>query len=223
MTPLGAGVLLLWGTLVGLDLVSVGQVMISRPLVAASVAGAILGDPVGGVTVGLVLELFALEVLPVGASRYPDYGPASVAAAAVAAGPDPLRNLGIAVTAGLIVAYGSEFTILELRRRNSRAVQRHLEQLSTGDPALIRAFHRAGLARDALRSLALTAGGLGVALLARHWPPLTPRSAALLDVAAIGAGISAALSGALRAAGTNVGMRWFAIGIAAGIGVVALL
>ena len=222
MTPLGAAALLVWGTLVGLDLVSVGQVMISRPLVAASVAGAILGDPVGGVTVGLVLELFALEVLPVGASRYPDYGPASIAAAAVAAGPDPLRNLGIAVTAGLVVAFLSEFTILELRRRNTEAVHANLDRLSTGDPAVVRQFHRAGLARDALRSFILTACGLGVAVIARHWPPLTPRSAALLDVAAIGTGISAALSGALRAAGTYVGLRWFAIGIAAGIGVVAL-
>ena len=39
-----------------------------------------LGDPGSGLTAGIILELFALEVLPVGAVRYPDYGPASVAA-----------------------------------------------------------------------------------------------------------------------------------------------
>src|SRR6266516_8090724 len=36
--------LLVWGTLVGLDLVSVPQMMIARPIVAGPVAGAILGD-----------------------------------------------------------------------------------------------------------------------------------------------------------------------------------
>jgi mannose/fructose/N-acetylgalactosamine-specific phosphotransferase system component IIC len=212
----------LWGTLVGLDLVSVGQVMISRPLVAATVAGAILGDPIGGVTVGMVLELFSLEVLPVGASRYPDYGPASVAAAVVAAGDDPLRNLGLAAAVGLLVAYAGEFTILEMRRRNSRAVERHLERLSTGDPAVIRAFHRAGLARDSLRALILTGAGLGLAFLARRWPPLSPAGATLLDAVIIGAGLSAAASGILRAAGETIGLRWFVIGLGAGIGVVVL-
>src|SRR5882762_10628148 len=36
--------LLMWGTLVGLDLVSVPQAMIARPIVAGPIAGAILGD-----------------------------------------------------------------------------------------------------------------------------------------------------------------------------------
>ena len=38
------GLLLAWGTLVGLDLASVPQMMIARPLVAGVVSGAILGD-----------------------------------------------------------------------------------------------------------------------------------------------------------------------------------
>ncbi|MGE5091451.1 MAG: PTS sugar transporter subunit IIC, partial [Bacillota bacterium] len=66
--------LLLWGIITGVDLVSVPQAMLSRPLVAATVAGAILGDVEAGLRVGVVLELFALDVLPVGAVRYPDYG-----------------------------------------------------------------------------------------------------------------------------------------------------
>jgi mannose/fructose/N-acetylgalactosamine-specific phosphotransferase system component IIC len=214
--------LLVWGTVVGLDLVSVPQIMISRPLVAATVTGGLLGDPVSGLTVGMVLELFALEVLPVGAVRYPDYGPASVAGAVVAIGPDPLRNLGMPAVIGLVVAYLGEFTILEVRRLNSRSVERNREALSTGDPRVIRAFHRAGLVRDALRSLVLTAAGLALAAVARTWPPLTPHSAALLDVVVIGAGLSAAVSGTLRATGSLMGLRWFAIGLTVGIAVVVL-
>jgi mannose/fructose/N-acetylgalactosamine-specific phosphotransferase system component IIC len=58
--------LLGWGIVAGLDLVSVLQAMVSRPLVSGTVAGAIVGDPVAGVLVGMVLELYALEVLAVG-------------------------------------------------------------------------------------------------------------------------------------------------------------
>jgi mannose/fructose/N-acetylgalactosamine-specific phosphotransferase system component IIC len=44
--------LLLWGTLVALDLVSVPQAMISRPVVAGTVAGALIGDFEAGLRVG---------------------------------------------------------------------------------------------------------------------------------------------------------------------------
>ena len=95
--------LLVWGTLAGLDLVSVPQAMLSRPLVAATVAGAILGDVDAGLRVGAVLELFALDVLPVGAVRYPDYGPASVGAAAISAGAPWELSLGVAVGIGIVL------------------------------------------------------------------------------------------------------------------------
>ena len=72
--------LLLWGTLVGLDLVSVPQIMIARPLVAGAGAGLILGDLETGLRLGVLFELFQLDILPVGAARYPEYGPATVAA-----------------------------------------------------------------------------------------------------------------------------------------------
>ena len=78
--------LLVWGTLVGVDLVSLPQMMIARPLVAGTVAGAILGDIPTGLKLGVVFELLQYDILPVGAVRYPEYGPATVAAVVVAAG-----------------------------------------------------------------------------------------------------------------------------------------
>src|SRR5207245_2905761 len=80
--------LLAWGTLVGLDLVSVPQMMIARPLVAGPIAGAMLGDVATGLQLGVLFELFQYDILPMGATRYPEYGPATVAAvsAALAAG-----------------------------------------------------------------------------------------------------------------------------------------
>ena len=80
MSQLPVMALLAWATLVGLDLASVLQGLFNRPLVAGAVAGAIIGDPEAGLRIGAALELFALDVLPIGASRYPDYGAATVAA-----------------------------------------------------------------------------------------------------------------------------------------------
>ena len=70
------------GGMVGLDATSFPQAMISRPLVAASLTGMLLGHPVAGIALGAVLETFALVVLPVGAARYPETGTAAVSAAA---------------------------------------------------------------------------------------------------------------------------------------------
>mgnify|MGYP001324393366 FL=1 len=67
LTTLAA--LLVWGTLVGVDLVSAPQMMIARPFVAGTVAGLLLGDVETGLRVGVVFELFQFDVLPVGAVR----------------------------------------------------------------------------------------------------------------------------------------------------------
>ena len=66
----------LLGGLFGLDVVSFPQAMISRPLVAATLGGAFIGNAALGLLLGAALELIALETLPFGASRYPEWGSA---------------------------------------------------------------------------------------------------------------------------------------------------
>jgi PTS system mannose-specific IIC component len=78
LIPLG-----LLGALLGLDVVSFPQAMISRPIAAATLAGALMGRPMHGLIAGAALELFALETLPFGASRYPEWGSASVVGGAL--------------------------------------------------------------------------------------------------------------------------------------------
>ena len=70
--------LTLLGAVLGLDAVSFPQAMLSRPIVAATLGGAFVGNAEVGLLVGATLELIALETLPVGASRYPEWGSASV-------------------------------------------------------------------------------------------------------------------------------------------------
>ena len=73
------------GGLLGLDVVCFPQMMISRPLVGATLAGAFVGDTTTGLLVGVTLELIALATLPFGASRYPEWGSAGVVGGAIAA------------------------------------------------------------------------------------------------------------------------------------------
>ena len=209
--------LVLWGTLVGLDLASIGQVMINRPLVAGTVAGAILGDAQAGLMVGVILELFALEVLPFGAARYPDYGLGAVAAAAVVVGAPGLFGLGLGVVVGLVVAYAGEMGVQLVRRRTSADVRRHQVALDAGDLSTIYRVHFRGIGRDALRAAVLTALGLGLAGIARLAHPTTVRTAVTLSAVATGVGLGTALLGGGRLArGSRASWTWLATGILAG-------
>ena len=214
--------LLGWGTLVGLDLVSVPQMMISRPLVAGAIAGALVGDTDTGIRVGLVVELFALDVLAVGAARYPDYGPATVAAAATAAGAggDWKAALAPAILVGLLIARLGGWTLPALRHANARLVQRHAAALAAGDSRTIMRIHGLGLAWDLLRSLSLTALGLALGRLLLRWP--LPGEHWGPVVAVVGAGLAAAGSGALRSAGRTPRLAWLGAGVVAGSAWVAL-
>jgi len=75
----------LLGAILGLDVVSFPQAMLSRPIVASTLAGALGGSASDGLLAGVFLEMMALETLPVGASRYPEWGTASVVGGALAA------------------------------------------------------------------------------------------------------------------------------------------
>ena len=135
------GLLLLWGTIVGLDVVTAPQSMVCRPLVAGGITGLLAGlfqpelfqvSPVmTGLTVGAVLELCALDVLPVGASRYPDYGPATVAATYAALGWRPEVGLGASVAVGLVIAVLGGWAMQVVRRANAAAIQRRSGASST--------------------------------------------------------------------------------------------
>jgi PTS system mannose-specific IIC component len=214
--------LLLWGTVAGLDLATIGQVMVGRPLVAGVVAGMLVGDPAAGALVGVTLELFALDLLPVGGARYPDYGPATVAGAVTAAGAPGLLGLGPAIAVALVVGYVGEWTVQLVRRRNSVDVQRRRAELDAGDLGGIRRAQWRGVARDASRALAVTLFGLALAAVVRRWLPLTLRGSVLVATVAVGAAVAVAVTGALRLGGRGQARAWLAAGIVAGITWVAL-
>jgi PTS system mannose-specific IIC component len=209
--------LLLWGTLVALDLVSVPQAMISRPLVAGTVAGALAGDIEAGLRIGVLFELFALDVLPVGAVRYPDYGPATVGAVALGVGTPWQLGLGISVGLGLLLALLGGWSLQVVRRWNARAIQRRAAALAAGESSAIRRLQYAGLARDALRGFIVTLTGLVLASTIAESVRLDRQSAVAFTLVAIGSGLAAAISGAVRGSGRGSRLKWLLGGLGAGI------
>jgi PTS system mannose-specific IIC component len=211
--------LLGWGTLVGVDLVSVPQMMIARPLVAGTVAGAILGDIETGLKLGVVFELLQYDILPVGAVRYPEYGPATVAAVATAHAAAGALGLGLGAVVGLVTGLVGGVTMHLMRRINSRIVHEASVALESGDPKVLLRLHVGGILRDVARAALVTALGLALA-----WtvPPhltgvLAPRGEMLLAVAAIASALAAGAAGTLRLVGRGPNLAWFAAGLGGGI------
>lgn len=213
----GAGWLLAWGVLVGLDLASLAQIMIARPLVAGTVAGLILGDVSAGVTVGVVLELFAFEVLPVGASKYPDYGLGAVTGAAAAAGAPAILGTGVGVAVGLLVAEVGGRSIHLTRIANGRDVERCHDALEAGHRSAVVGVHLRSLARDAARSLLVTGFGLILAAAVRRWAPFTIQGAVYLGIVTLGAAVAAAVMGVIQLTGHRSAQRWFVVGLIGGL------
>jgi PTS system mannose-specific IIC component len=213
--------LMVWGTLVGLDLVSVPQAMISRPIVAGAITGLIIGDVEIGLRVGVVMELFALDVLPVGAVKYPDYGPGTIGATCLASwltGPTGgwQEGLGPGVALGLVLGALGGWTLQLLRHANARAIQQRSAGLAAGVSSAIRQLQYQGIARDVARSAALTALGLAGAGLVARYAHLDPAAVSLVSLLAVASGIAAALGGAVRSAGTGPRLRWLAAGLGVG-------
>jgi len=210
--------LLAWGTLVGLDLVSVPQMMIARPLVAGPIAGAILGDVGTGLQLGVLFELFQYDILPMGATRYPEYGPATVAAVSAAHAAAGTLGLGLGALVGLITGMAGGLSLHALRQLNTRAVRRAAAALEGGDARRLERLHAASIVRDAGRAAVVTALGLVLAQVARAYlaGALPPHGVALLNVAAVGAALAAGTAGTLRLVGRGPGLRWFAAGVAGG-------
>jgi PTS system mannose-specific IIC component len=156
------------GAVLGLDVVSVGQGMLSRPIVAATLAGGVLGQPAAGLLAGATLELVALETLPVGASRYPEWGSAAVVGGALFASNADARAgaLALAVLAGMSTAWVGGTSMVALRRLNGQLARASLQPIAAGSGRHVIALQLAGIAADLVRGFALAVVALAV------WQPI---------------------------------------------------
>jgi mannose/fructose/N-acetylgalactosamine-specific phosphotransferase system component IIC len=169
----------LLGGVLGLDVVCFPQMMYSRPLVAATLAGAFVGDAMTGAIVGATLELIALATLPFGASRYPEWGSAAVVGGAIAAALHTERAgaLTIGVLAALATAWIGGMTLVRLRQFNAWLARRKRPALDAGSRGAVIGLQLAGLTADFIRAALLTAITYGL---------LFPVSLAVLGVWSFG-------------------------------------
>ena len=145
--------IVLLAALLGLDVVTFPQAMISRPIVAATAAGAFLGNSAAGLTIGAVLELIALGMLPFGASKYPEWGSASVVGGALFASHtgSPPGALAASVLAALVTALVSGWSMVKLRRVNAFRATRLRAELDAGSANAIVGLQLFGLTADLIR------------------------------------------------------------------------
>jgi mannose/fructose/N-acetylgalactosamine-specific phosphotransferase system component IIC len=190
----------LLGGLLGLDVVGFPQAMISRPLVAATAGGALLGHSMAGLMIGAVLELIALETLPFGAARYPEWGSAATVGGAVYARhfTDPPGALAMAVLAAIATAWVGGWSMIQLRYANARAAGRRREALDAGSRGAVIGLQIGGLSADLLRGILLT----GIAYAA-----FSPLAAAMLALWRIDGRLSRAVVVGVAAAVT-AGAAW---------------
>ncbi len=162
----------LLGGALALDATSVGQFMVSRPLVAGALTGWLLGAPEVGIGVGAILELYLLVSYPTGGSRFPEGATASVVAASAAAD-GAAGAVALAVAAGLVWGQLAGSTVTWQRRLNQRLVPDPAMAPTTG-PTLAMA-HLAAVLLDFVRGGLVTLVGVLLArgvvgALAGSWP-----------------------------------------------------
>jgi PTS system mannose-specific IIC component len=204
------------GAMTGVDAVSWPQAMISRPLVAATLGGAALGDPAAGLLVGAVLEVVAMRHVPLGVARRPDSGPAGIVAGAtgaVAAGP---MGLGVAAVVGWGVGWMGARTVDWLRWVNTRLVSGPSAAKLAVRPVRLERRHRLAMGLDGVRG-AVVVGSLLVPAVALARIVPGPEGS-LAELALVTGLVGAVATGAGAAGGTLSSDRWGGILVALGAG-----
>lgn len=179
----------LLGGIAGVDATSVGQFMVSRPFVAATVMGLVAGRPIEGAMLGAILELFALVILPVGAARYPESGTAAVAATGAYVATTPVMSpavMLIAVLFALLWERVGGLTVVLGRRFNEEYVALAPLDAARPDRDLERR-HLVAIGVDFTRAALVTVGGwllgtLALQSIAQLWSMSSSVAPAILSI-----------------------------------------
>jgi mannose/fructose/N-acetylgalactosamine-specific phosphotransferase system component IIC len=212
------------GGVLGLDTVSFPQAMLSRPIVASTITGVLLGEPERGLLLGATLELFALETLPFGASRYPEWGSASTVGAALFV-PNvdaTMSALFTAVLATLLWAWLGGWTMTQLRLLNARWARQRHDLVAEGNRRVIIGLQLYGLTADLVRGVALTLLGLlalppAQRLVLSRWPLDAPSARIVVTAAAATVALGAIW---IVFRGTTFARWLFVAGLALGVALV---
>ncbi|MFC1661213.1 PTS sugar transporter subunit IIC [Gemmatimonadota bacterium] len=179
--------LALLGGLLTLDGTSVGQFMVSRPLVAGVFTGWVVGDPALGLLVGGMLEVYFISMFPVGGAHFVEGGPSTLVGVVAAAGLGGPGGVALGTLLGLVWSQLAARSIRIRRKVNGRIVPD--PSLPGVSPRHVVLGHLGAVGLDFVRGVLLTLLGLVVGgWLARTleglWPIGATETYALLAVGA---------------------------------------
>lgn len=213
--------LVLLAALLAVEGTSVGQFMLSRPLVAGFLAGFVLGDPARGLLVGGLLELYYLPAVPMGGGRSPEPGPSTVVAVGAAGLTMGPGSVAFGVFFGLAFGLLGGWTQEMARRLMTRLVpppdHPHLAQR-------LNSVQWGGVVAAGVRGATLALFGLLVAgslvpLFAPQWPlGLGWTTLFLILAGCVSLGSVLAMVGGVRRRGS-----WLLAGTVAGVALGVLL
>jgi len=119
------------GAFISLDRTAFLQIMVSQPLVAGTLVGFLLGDPLTGLTIGSILELLWIGDVPMGSSVPPNETAAAVIATSIsiltsrdtlAAQPSPIQIMVFSVLLSIPLAVLCQKVDIYVRSYNRRFV-----------------------------------------------------------------------------------------------------
>jgi mannose/fructose/N-acetylgalactosamine-specific phosphotransferase system component IIC len=211
------------GALSGLDVVAFPQAMLSRPIVAATAAGALAGNPLGGLTIGVALEFFALEAMPFGSSRYPEWGSAAVIGGVLFGRVEDgtAGAMTVAVLIALIAAGIGGTSMHLLRRLNAAVARRQQARIARGSGSAVTVVQLTGLTIDLIRAGLVTALILAIAI------PLYDRALAsfvltpvISRAVVVGTASAVGLAAMWKVTQSTAGARWYLVsGLLVGFGI----
>jgi mannose/fructose/N-acetylgalactosamine-specific phosphotransferase system component IIC len=190
--------LILLGGFLALDGTSLGQFMVSRPLVAGVLTGWIVGDPVTGLLIGGILEVYFISIFPVGGAEFPEGGPPTLVAVATGVSVSGPGGIAFGALLGFLLSRLGSYSIRSLRKLNGRIVPDPSRREVTASRILW--AHLAAVAMDFGRGCLISGVGLLIGLgladsVSGRWPLGMSGTMVLL---AVGASIPAgALVGTL--------------------------
>jgi len=170
------------GGLLCLDRVFI-QTLISRPIVAAPVTGAILGDPYTGLIAGAFIELFWIDHIPIGAYVPPNDTVSAILIAACAIesgrilGQLPQGLIAMALLIFVPFAYLGQQIDIWIIRGNEKSASEALKNVMDGVPPGIASKHLLAALKTWLLSagLILIAMPIGIGVMTWGYPRLAPQ------------------------------------------------
>jgi mannose/fructose/N-acetylgalactosamine-specific phosphotransferase system component IIC len=194
------------GAVVAVDATSLGQLMLSRPLVAGTLAGALVGMPLEGALIGALIEVLSLGILPVGAAKYPETGTAAVAAVGTLglSGAAPLpETLLLVLVYGLVWQRIFGATVVAERYLNERLVHAGEEEQREELPDRIERWHLTSMSVDLLRGAVTTAVAVLVGVPILRLAVATTAMPSLAAAVTVAAAAALVLAGSARSFGTS--------------------